>query len=236
MTLTDLMRALWRRWYIVLIAAVITLGLAYLSTRTEPMYHARTEVIFLAPASARYPNELVTSSESLILTAGIVAERINGAGEQLKFGSAAASPIGSPDIKETTWIKLLDTGNQWVSAFEQQALVIDAVASTPERVQERVQDAATLIREKLTDLESEHGVAPINGIGLRMSPEAPQVFKVDGSSARAAGMTVVLGILGTIAIVVGLEVRSSARTEPDTQATRSRKRRRGRVAADAPHL
>lgn len=236
MTLADLIRALWRRWYIVLAAAVISVGLAYLATRTEPMYHSRTEVVFLAPASARYPNELVTSSESLILTAGIVAERINGAGERLDFGSAAANPIGSPGIEEATWIKLLDTGNQWVSAFEQQVLVVDAVGTTPERAEERIQAAYTLIQEELTALESEHGVDPINGIGLRMSPEAPQIVEVDGSGARAAGMTLFLGLLGTIAIVVGLEIRTSMRSDPEQRVNRSVRRRRKRARELAPRL
>ncbi|MGJ0391049.1 hypothetical protein [Microbacterium sp. CGR1] len=236
MTLADLMRALWKRWYVVAVAAALTLGLAYLSTRTEPMYQARTEVVFLAPTSTRYPNELVTSSESLIFTAGIVAERINGAGEQLKFGSAAATPIGSPDITETTWIRLLDTGNQWIAAFEQQVLVISTVGTTPERAQDRVREAYALIEDELRALESEHGVDPINSIGLRMSPEAPQIVEVDGSGPRAAGMTLVLGVLGTIAVVVILEVRASARNDPEQKRGRSVRRRRAQVEADAPRL
>lgn len=234
MTLTDLMRALWRRWYVVLFGIAVSLGLAFLATRAEPVYHGRTEVVLLAPASTRYPNELVTSSESLILTAGIISKRINGAEERLKFGSSQVNPVGVPDTGEHTWIQLLDTGNQWVPIFDEQLLLVDAIGSTPEQAKERIDAAAALIRSELVALEREQGVDPLNDIGLRMSPEAPRITKIDGSGARAAGMTLVLGVLGTIALVVGLEVRTSMRIDPTQHPglrARRRRHRRGQAAA-----
>jgi hypothetical protein len=228
MTLADLMRALMRRWYLVLLVMSAALVLAFLATRSEPMYHARTEVVFLAPSSARYPNELVTSSESLILTAGAVSERINGAGRRLDFGASTVNPVGSPDTGEDTWITLLDTGNQWVPAFEHQVLVIDATGTTPERAEARIAEAADLVRTELIALEDEQGVDEINRIGLRLSPETPQITVIDGSSARAAGMTLFLGLLASIAIVVVLEVRGS-KAQDEAAKTRLTRHRRRRV-------
>lgn len=219
MTLADLMRALLRRWYVVLLVMGISFGLAYTATRTEPVYHARTEVVLLAPASARYPNELVTTSESLILTAGILAEQINGTEQRLKFGSALVNPVGSPGIGEDTWIQLLDTGNQWVPAFEQQVLVVDATGTTPERVSERIVSATDLIRTELAALERDQGVEGVNSIGIRSSPETPRIDEIDGSGMRAAGMTLVLGVLATIGVVTILEVRRSARAEASSRSS-----------------
>lgn len=234
MTLTDLMRALWRYWYVVALGLAVSLGLAYLATRAEPVYHMRTEVVFLAPTSPRNPNELITSSESLILTAGVVSKRINGAEERLRFGSPLVNPVGTPYADEHTWVQLLDAGNQWVPIFNEQLLLVDVIGDTHAQAEERMKTATDLIRAELQSLQDEQGVDATNRIGLRISPEAPKITKIDGSSARAAGMTLVLGALGTLAIVVILEVRTSMAidsTQSPTLRRRRRRHRRGLVAS-----
>ncbi|MCB1297744.1 MAG: hypothetical protein KDB08_02030 [Microthrixaceae bacterium] len=208
MTLHDLVRALFRWWPITLLGIIASLGLALLSTRTEPVYLARTEVVLLAPSSARYPNELVTRTESLIITAGIVATRINGIDSpRPQFGNSLVNPVGAPDTGEHTWIGLLDTGNQWVSNFDDQVLLVDAIGETPELVEERIDAAFDLISSELLAAQNEFGVDAGNRITARMSPVAPVVHKVGGSKVRAAGMTLGLGGFATAVVIVVLEVR-----------------------------
>jgi hypothetical protein len=208
MTLTDLLRILRKWWLIVLVGLLATTATAVFATRATPAYHARTEVVFLAPPSARYPNELVTTTESLIVTAGVVAKRINGADSRIKFGSATTTPVGAPDDGRTVWVNLLDTGTQWVSIFDDQILVVDAIGASPSEVSQRIDDASALITEQLRELQTQMNVGPANEITTRMSPPAPVVEEVTGSRARALGMTLALGGFLTVALVVVLEVRS----------------------------
>lgn len=191
-----------------LVGLLSTFATAVFATRAEPIYHARTEVVFLAPPSARYPNELMTKTESLIITAGIVAKRINGADPHIKFGSAKTTPVGAPSDGRTTWIGLLDTGTQWVSVFDDQVLVIDAVGATPEEVSRRIDDASALVDDQLRALQTQMKVDPVNEITTRISPPAPVVEEVSGSRVRAIVMTVAIGVFLIIALVIVLEVRS----------------------------
>lgn len=210
MTLADLLRAMRRWWPIVLIGAISTVAVAVLATRAEPVYHARTEMVFLAPPSARYPNELITRTESLIITAGIIAKRINGADLQIKFGSPIVNPVGAPDDGRTTWISLLDTGTQWVPIFDNQILVVDAVGATPAEVSDRIDAAAALVQSELRGLQREMKVAPVNEITTQMSPAAPVIEEITGSRVRAIGMTLAIGGILTMAVVIVLEVRARA--------------------------
>lgn len=208
MTLTDLLRILRKWWLIVLVGLLATTATAVFATRATPVYHARTEVVFLAPPSIRYPNELVTTTESLIVTAGVVAKRINGADSRIKFGSAITTPVGAPDDGRTIWINLLDTGTQWVSIFDDQILVVDAIGASPSEVSQRIEDASALISEQLHELQTQMNVGSVNEIKTRMSPPAPVVEEVTGSRARAFGMTLAVGGFLTVGLVVVLEVRS----------------------------
>jgi len=226
MTFADLLRALARRWPIVLLGVVASVGLAFLATRAEPVYTARAEMVFLAPSSARYPNELITSSESVIITAGIVAKRINGADAKLKYGSPFVNQVGAPDDGEHTWIQLLDTGTQWASAFDDQLLVITTVGATPDEVRERVRAAADLVKSELKAAQDEKAVDPINEITARLSPAEPVITEIDGSGARAAGMTLVLGLLATATVVVVFEVLPSGTERSRGASARAPRSRR----------
>lgn len=221
MTLADLLRTLRRWWPIVIVGLLATTGTAVLATRATPVYHARTEVVFLAPPSTRYPNELVTKTESLIVTAGIVAKRINGADTRIKFGSATTTPVGAPDDGRTIWVNLLDTGTQWVSVFNDQILVVDAIGATPDEVAQRIDDASALIDDQLQELQTRMKVDPVNAITTRMSPPAPVVETVVGSRIRAIGMTLGVGGFLTLALVVVLEVRSRGATGTRAPAPRA---------------
>lgn len=222
MTLADLLRALLRRWPVVLVGLAITAGATVFGTSATPVYHSRTEVVFLAPVSARYPNELVTQTESLIVTAGAVARRINGAESPVIYGSSLANPIGAPGNGEKTWINLVNIGTQWVPVFDDQILLIDAIGDTTEEVTDRIQAADAKIGDALQDLQAEQGVDPTAYITTRLSPVEPVVAEVKGSRVRAMGMTAAIGGLLTLAAVVTLEVRSrsSRASEPNPWASR----------------
>lgn len=223
MTLADVLRAALRRWPLVLVGLVVTAGVMVFGTSATPVYHSRTEVVFLAPVSARYPNELVTQTESLIVTAGAVARRVNGAESPVIYGSSLANPVGAPGNGEKTWITLTNIGTQWVPVFDDQILLVDAIGDTPEEATERTQAAERKIRDALQELQVEQNVDPAAYITTRLSPAEPLVAEVKGSRVRAMGMTAVIGGLLTLGAVVVLEVRSRSRRDPEPDARSSPK-------------
>jgi hypothetical protein len=222
MTLADLLHALRRRWPVLLIGLLVTLPLAYLAAKPAPVYDARTQVVFMAPSSLDNPNELVTQAESVIITAGIVAKRINGATRPLLYGSPEVDAVGVPDVGDT-WIQLLNTGTQWVPAFDEQVLLVDTVGATREEAAAKMDAAITRIHTVLNQLQREQHVAPINDITTISSPDPARVTRIEGSRPRAAGMTAAIGLFLTLTAVIALEVRRGARSPngPSPEVRRS---------------
>jgi hypothetical protein len=193
------------------VGLLVTLPLAYLAAKPAPVYDARTQVVFMAPSSLDNPNELVTQAESVIITAGIVAKRINGAARPLLYGSPDVNPVGVPDVGDT-WIQLLNTGTQWVPAFDEQVLLVDTVGATRAEADAKMDAAVTRIRTVLNELQREQHVAPINDIATIASPDPSRITRMDGSGLRAAGMTVAVGLFLTLTAIIALEVRRRARS------------------------
>ena len=223
MTLWDLVRLALRRWPVLVVGAVVTLGVGYATTLDDGVYFSRTQVVFLAPSSAAYPNALRTTSEDLIITAGVVAKAVAGPGKVTKYASPDATLVGE-GVRDGWSVRLPDTGGQWATHFNEQVLYVEVVAATPAEVADRQTAIVARITEELDRLQRDAGVAPVNDISVTVAPESTVVHQVQGSRARSVGMAGVLGVVATFAILVLVEAR----------ARRPRTARPGTARATAP--
>lgn len=210
MTLWDLIRAAVRRWPVLLAGAAVSLGLVWTTTLDDGVYWSRTQVVFLAPTSKAYPNALRTTSEDLIITAGLVAKAVSGPAKVTKYASPDATLIGE-GTRDGWSIRLPDTGGQWAPNFAQQVLYVEIAAPTAEEVGARQDEIIGQIEDELARLQSDAGVAPVNEITVTTAPESTVVHHVQGSRIRAAGMTALLGASATFALIAALETRARRR-------------------------
>lgn len=206
MALWELIRAALRSWPLVVAGAVVTLLVAYSTTLDDGVYWSRAQVVFLAPQSAAYPNTLRTTSEDIIITAGVVAKAVAGPDKVTKYASPDATLVGE-GVRDGWSVRLPDTGGQWATHFAQQVLYVEVVGATPEEVDEQQSLLITRITEELHELQTGAGVAPVNEITVTVAPESTVVHHVQGSSARSVGMTGVLGIAATCTLLGLVEAR-----------------------------
>lgn len=206
MTLWDTLRALVRRWPVVLIGALITAGVGLLAIREPGVYFTRMQIVFLAP-STWYRNVLQTTPESVIVTASAVAKRVVGAGDVIKYGSLDATIIGTTSIREGAWIRAEDQGGQWAPDFRAPIIVVDVVAPTEARVREIQYETIQRIQLNLDSLQSELQPAAKDLITMQAAPDATIIHHVRGDRVRALGMTTVLGGCTTLTAVWILERR-----------------------------
>lgn len=206
MTLWDLVRAALRRWPVLVAGAVVSLGIMYVTTLDDGIFWSRTQVVFLAPPSTAYPNALRTTSEDLIITAGVVAKAVAGPDEVTKYASPDATLVGE-GVRDGWSVRLPDTGGQWATHFAEQVLYVEVVAATPEEVEARQAVIITQVAEELDRLQREAGVAPVNDITVTIAPESTVVHHVQGSRPRSVGMAGVLGACATFVLIVRLEAR-----------------------------
>lgn len=233
MALWELIRAALRSWPLVVAGAVVTLLVAYGTTLDAGVYWSRTQVVFLAPQSAAFPNTLRTTSEDIIITAGVVAKAVAGPDRVTKYASPDATLVGE-GLREGWSIRLPDTGGQWATHFAQQVLYVEVVGTTAEEVDERQAALVDRIAEELHELQSGAGVAPVNEITVTVAPESTVVHHVGGSSVRSVAMVGVLGIAATCAVLGLVEGRRRMPVTGDHVAAPRPPRSEPRAPAPVP--
>lgn len=207
------MAAIWgfitRRWLVFTCGVLLVAGAGLVIVAQDGQYWSRTSIIFLAPSSARYPNSLQTKSDAMIVTAGIVAIRINGTTEPPKYASTDATLVGIPPLDRPYWLRLPDSGGQWAHHFANQELLLDVVGSTAEEVEEIREEVIAQVRLELYELQREHDVDPIDDITIKVAQDPPATAYVHGSRVRALGMTALLGLSATIVVATLIDRRAS---------------------------
>lgn len=220
MIIWDIARVLLRYWAVVLLGAVCTAGAGLMAISDDGVYFTRTELAFLAPTSADYPNALRTQSEDIIDTAGVVAKRVMGPGKVTKFAAPDVTLVGL-GVREGWSIGLPDTGGQWASNYATQMLVLDVVGPTREAVAARQDELVRQVQRELLELQEDAAVAPVNRITVLPAPESTVIYHVGGNRSKALAMTAFLGMGVTITIVLAAERRRRriTRFSPSTSIT-----------------
>lgn len=199
-TVWDLLGALARRWYLVLVGALCTsLAAAYAVTH-EGVYFSRVEVVFLAPSSELYPNSLMTTTSDVVITAGVVANLINGTRPDPKMATPSATIVGR-GVVDGQSVRLIDTGGQWAPEFSRQVLDVQVVGASVEDVRSRILGLVDEIVAVLTRLQEEAGVVESDIITTEAIAATPPVSYMPGARKRAVGMILLLGAVVTLAAV-----------------------------------
>lgn len=188
------------------VGALLTTGAGYVAVTDEGVYYTRTELAFLAPANANWPNALRAQSDSIIVTAGAVARTVTGPAEVPKLASPEVTLVGM-DVRDGWSLRLPDTGGQWAPNFATQRLVLEVVGATPESVAARQQELIQEVEATLLALQQGQGAEAAGRITMIPTPESTVISHVVGDRARAAGMTALLGVSVTVASVALLEGR-----------------------------
>jgi hypothetical protein len=226
MTIWDLGVAMWRRWFVVVIGLGCTAAAVLLGGQHDGVYWSSTQVIFLAPASTLYPNSLKTVSDDIIVTAGIVAKRVNGTTSMPKMASPEVTLFGR-GISNGYSVLLPDTGGQWAPNFAQQMLEVQVVGPDAEDVSQRRQVLVGRISQELSALQDDAGVAEVNRITVTLVPGGADVHYVAGRHVPAAIMTALLGVSMVVGLVGVLEVASRRRLQVNQLADYSASDDRG---------
>ncbi|WP_426516467.1 hypothetical protein ACPPVQ_17865 [Diaminobutyricibacter sp. McL0618] len=181
---------------------VLCTGLAVFAGLSDKgVYYTRTQIVFLAPSSTYYPNTLATQSEDIVDTAGVVAKRITGPVAVTKYASADVTLVGI-GIRDGWSLAVPDTGGQWGTNFQSQILNLEIVAPDRATVLRRQTTLINRVQQQLSELQREQHVAPINYITLTTAPRSTVIYHVGGSKPRMLGMTALLGVGITAAVIV----------------------------------
>lgn len=215
MTSSQLLRALLRRWYVMLACAVLTVVAISLAGTVQGVYRTQVDVVFLPTNST---NALEDQTDSLVHFAAIIEREFNGSSDTAGVSSSSATLYGA-GVRSGYQVTLPSSGGQWRTNFNRPVLAVEVVDSSAERAREVRQGVLARIDALVRSRQEKLGVAPKNVITTFQSPEKPVVSYITGSPPRAAAA---LGILGTgIAITASVLVdRVRARRRPRSLSAR----------------
>lgn len=228
MTIWELVRVLLRRWPVVVVGLLATGAVAMGPAKGQSVVFSRTELAFLAPTNAHYPNALRTTSDAVIMTAGVIAKRISGPEPMTKFGSTEVTLIGQ-GIRDGWSLRLPDTGGQWAPNFATQVLVLEVVAPTKQEVERRQAALISRVQQELSSMQDGFGVAGQNKISVIEAPERSVSYSVTGDRHRASAMAALLGVGATTTAALLLDRGLGRRGGEHTPRSR-----RGRTANRRP--
>jgi hypothetical protein len=177
-----------------------TLVAGWAVTRVDGVYWSEVRVLFLAPRSAINPNALMTSSDSLISTAGVVGKMVDPNVESVVSDSVTLTGEGT---RRGFSVRLPNSGGQWATNFDQPALDVQAVGSTAVEVTSTMRSVLRWIRSALRDIQRHARVSRPNLISLGESPPTVPVYFQRGSRVRALAVTLLLGTGLTVVIAGG---------------------------------
>lgn len=218
MTLIEALRALGRRWYVVLVGALLTAAAAAAAAQVGGVYTARTTVTLMPPVGwAVAGNTFTDSAASLVGFAKVVEETLTD-GEGGQVFAAADTPLYGSGARSGELVYVPNYGGQWAPSFNQPALIVDVVGASPDEVAERVRALTADIDRIVTERQDEMGVAADQRVTTYANPVDPEVAHVGPSRTRAlAGV----GLLGA-----GVSIAAAFLVD------RVLRRRAGAVAAD----
>lgn len=207
MTPGLLVQVLLRRFYVTLAGVLVTLATVHALNNTDPTFWGRITVVVLTPPNA---GQNILTEHSPVAIASLAVMDVTHHAPALRAGSADVTLYGLGE-RRATWIRLRNTGNQWVPSAGLPYIDVDAVDTTADAVSRRLTAAVSDLRAAMVRRQDEMGVQLTSRTGLELLPAYPVVTLIPPSRMRAEVATGVVGFTLTVLAALGADKALSSR-------------------------
>ena len=210
MTLVDLIRAMGRRWPLVVAGAVLTAGLI-LVAQPQRVFWVSQVVTVVPPVQEAQPKRLDAPSSDPIPMAEILAMLINGDQRAVCSRNSAVTLYGE-GFFDSSSARVRESGSQWVSSVTYPDIQVESTGATEAEAIERQATELARIAKALDDFQSQTNVPTSSRMTLVVTPESPPVLEVSGSRSRSAAAFLAVGVFLTVFAVYLVERKKVARS------------------------
>lgn len=209
MTSYDVVRALLRRWWILLAGVAATFALVGLYLPGPAIYWATYDLNLVAPDRAGESYSRADAPSGVIPVAGVL--EILLAGNHSKAGAATQQvPIFGLDDRPGYTVQAKDKGLQWSRDYVA-ALTVQIAEPSRDQVLSRVADLAGRAHAALETVQDEQGVSQRTRLTLE-EPSAIEIVEIAPSRIRATAAGLGLGLGLSIVLTVALDRLLARRT------------------------
>ena len=204
MTARDFLAAALRRWYVVVLGAVVTVGVFAVVQRQAPVFFTQYNIVLVGPSGTDQENVLRHPLYGLQPLVGVVSTDLNDGHPPLLTGDVDATMVGM-GAREGVQVRVPNLGTQWRPLFSANYLDVQVAARTPEEVHALAEQTSARVVELLEQRQDELGVPDNLRAYAVPSSGDPAVYPMAGSRSRALAATGLTGIALTAALVFWLE-------------------------------
>jgi hypothetical protein len=199
-----------RRQFIAMIAGLALTGLALFYVHgIHPIYYAQVNYQLLAPSGEWWINVYQDVTPSLISTAGVLSRTVTDH-RRAQPVSQSVTLLGQ-GINHGYSVRLPNFGGQWALNFTRPVLNVEVSAGSEEEARQDLNALLKRMDDNLLQMQSHYGAPRRVLITSQLSPRDPQIYRTTGSSSRALGMTMIIGVGLTIVGSVLLDRRRARR-------------------------
>lgn len=185
MAVTEIARAMARRWYVVLVVAFIGVWLAIGMYRGAGLYTTTTVVEFTLPGHSGLLLWSGAEDAEVIAFASAVVQQANRGHHTFGYGQADAPHYGA-GIREGVWVGMPNLGGQWVSAFGIARVEIRVVGQSEDWVKETQQEQIDNVLGASSELQDRLGIESRERIEATVLPLSTEVEHVSASRSTIA--------------------------------------------------
>lgn len=216
MTVREVLAAIARRWYVVVVVCVAAVLLAFAMFRDGGIYTTRTVIAFTLPATTTLTFSNGLDDANVIAFAGAVTEEVNNGRPPARYSTDEA-PFFGAGVREGVLVSLASAGNQWVSSFLRAEVEVQVVGRSYEWVEERQKQLVDRVIAVAEQQQTVAGIAPESRIETSVIPLTLHIDYIAPSrtsqliaGAALAGAAVIVSCW--LAVVVDRIVRRTRRT------------------------
>lgn len=209
-TALELVGLLLRRWYVVAVCALLTLGGALVLLDRPPVYFTQFEVVLLPPKESVNPNTLREDPYGMVPMAGLLVEEYNQGHHPLNMSTTETTLYGE-GLDQGERVRMRNVGNQWLPIYSHPVIDVQVLAADAGRVEEEAGRIARDLNRILDRRQDELGVRRESRMSIEMAPKDIVVQEITGSRGRTVGGLGLLGGSLTLVAVIWVERLSRAR-------------------------
>ncbi len=211
MTSRDLLNAALRRWYVMVVGAVVSLACVYVSTQQPVVYWTQFNVLLIGPTNPDFPNYLEDARYTLHPIVGLVVSDINDGRPMMVTASTDTNMVGQ-GMTSGVQVRVPNLGTQWRLNPTANYIDVQVAASTPEELLRRADATLDEVAAALDARQDELGIMPGMRVTSVATTDDPTIYTVSGSRIRAAAASGMSGAAVTLVLVYWLERRRSTRS------------------------
>lgn len=216
MTSRDLLRLVLRRWYIVLLGAVLTVVVLEVVSHRPGVYFTQYEVVLLPPVNETTPNKIFDPGYGMTPMAGLLVSAYNNGVPQPLLGSAQTTLYGE-GLARGSRVSLPNAGSQWQPLHTRPSIDVQVVGPTEDAVSAEAKRIHKDLERLLKRSQDDVGIGATMRLSLLASPSDPAVVYVAGSRARALFGVGVVGATTTVIAACWFDPRWARRRAPRTK-------------------